>query len=119
VRNHPKGTAAVSCCAVKGSEVKRIRSKKQPLTSTGFHALRNEHTRTIKPVRALATEALTLERTLSDLVNQLTASARQDRADVANRPAQDTYSTGHLILPRSIETFAHLRSSRLDSKQSY
>ena len=52
------------------SEVKRIRSKKQPLSSAGLHALRHEYTRTIAPARALATEALTLERTLSDLVNQ-------------------------------------------------
>jgi hypothetical protein len=32
--------------------------------------LRDEYTRTIEPARALAAEALTLERTLSDLVNQ-------------------------------------------------
>ena len=52
------------------SEVKRIRGKKQPLTSAGLHALRDEYTRTIEPARALAAETLTLERTLSDLVNQ-------------------------------------------------
>ena len=51
-------------------EVKRIRGKKQPLTATGVHALRNEYTRTIEPARALAAETLKLERTLSDLVNQ-------------------------------------------------
>jgi hypothetical protein len=34
------------------SEVKRIRSKKQPLSSSGLHALRDEHTRTIEPTRA-------------------------------------------------------------------
>jgi hypothetical protein len=33
-------------------------------------ALRDEYTRTIEPARALAAETLTLERTLSDLVNQ-------------------------------------------------
>jgi hypothetical protein len=40
--------------------------------------LRNEYTRTIAPARALAAETLTLERTLSDLVNQayFTASMR-------------------------------------------
>jgi hypothetical protein len=32
--------------------------------------LRDEYTRTIDPARALAVETLTLERTLSDLVNQ-------------------------------------------------
>jgi hypothetical protein len=30
------------------SEVKRIRGKKQPLSSAGLHALRDEYTRTIK-----------------------------------------------------------------------
>jgi hypothetical protein len=52
------------------SEVKRIRGKKQPLSSSGLHALRDEYTRTIEPARALAAETLTLERTLSDLVSQ-------------------------------------------------
>ena len=52
------------------SEVKRIRGKKQPLSSAGLHALRDEYTRTIEPARALAGETLTLERTLSNLVNQ-------------------------------------------------
>ena len=51
-------------------EVKRIRGKKHPLSSAGLHALREEYTRTVAPARALAAEALTLERTLSDLVNQ-------------------------------------------------
>jgi len=32
--------------------------------------LRDEYTRTIEPARALAAETLTLERTLTDLVNQ-------------------------------------------------
>jgi hypothetical protein len=52
------------------SEVKRIRGKKQPLSSAGLHALRDEYARTIEPARALAAETLTLELTLSDLVNQ-------------------------------------------------
>jgi hypothetical protein len=52
------------------AEVKRIRGKKQPLSSAGLHALRDEYTRTIEPAHALAAETLTLERTLSDLVNQ-------------------------------------------------
>jgi hypothetical protein len=51
-------------------EVKRIRGKKLPLSASGVHALRAEYTRTIDPVRALAAETLTLERTVSDLVNQ-------------------------------------------------
>jgi hypothetical protein len=52
------------------AEVKRIRGKKLPLTAAGVHGLRDEHTRTIAPARALAAETLKLERTLSDLVNQ-------------------------------------------------
>ncbi len=51
-------------------EVKRIRGKKHPLTAPGLHGLRDEYTRTIVPARALVAETLTLERTLSDLVNQ-------------------------------------------------
>jgi hypothetical protein len=38
---------------------------KQPLTAARVHALRDEYTRTLEPVRALAVETLTLERTLS------------------------------------------------------
>ena len=52
------------------SEVKRIRGRNQPLSSAGLQALRDEYTRTIEPTRALAAEVLSLERTLSDLVNQ-------------------------------------------------
>ena len=52
------------------AEVKRIRGKKQSLSSAGLHALRDEYTRTIAPARALATETLTLERTLSYLATQ-------------------------------------------------
>jgi len=49
------------------SEVKRIRGKKQPLSSAGLHALRVEYTRTIEPTRALAAETMKLERTLGGL----------------------------------------------------
>jgi hypothetical protein len=56
------------------AEVKRIRGKKLPLTAAGVHALRAEYTRSIEPARALAAKTLTLERTLSDLVNRPTAS---------------------------------------------
>jgi SAM-dependent methyltransferase len=55
------------------AEVKRIRGKKQPLTAAGVQGLRAEYTRTIAPALALAAETLTLERTLSDLVNQVYA----------------------------------------------
>ena len=66
------------------SEVKRIRGKKLPLTSAGVHALWDEYTRTIEPARALAAETLTLERTLSDLVNQ--AYALTDREPLLAEP---------------------------------
>lgn len=44
--------------------VKRIRGKKQPLSSGGLHALRDEYTCTIEPARALAAETLILGRTV-------------------------------------------------------
>jgi hypothetical protein len=50
--------------------VKRIRGKKQPLSSAGLHALRDEYTRTIEPSRAAAAGILTLEHALSEFVNQ-------------------------------------------------
>ena len=52
------------------AEVKRIWGKKLPLAAAGVKGLRDEYTRTIAPARPLAAETLTLERTLSDLVNQ-------------------------------------------------
>jgi hypothetical protein len=42
-------------------KVRRIRGKKLPLTAAGLQVLRDEYTRTIAPVRALAAEALTLK----------------------------------------------------------
>ncbi len=51
-------------------EIKRIRGKKHPLSAAGLHALRDGYSRTIAPARSLAAEALTLERTLSKLVNK-------------------------------------------------
>ncbi len=43
---------------------------KLPLTAAGLQALREEYTRSIEPARTLAAEALKLEHTLSDLVNE-------------------------------------------------
>jgi hypothetical protein len=51
-------------------EVKRVRGKGLPLTAAGVQGLRAEYARTIEPARALAAEALHLERSLNDLVNQ-------------------------------------------------
>jgi hypothetical protein len=44
------------------SEVKRLRGKKQPLSSASLCGLRDEYSHTIEPARALAAETLTLER---------------------------------------------------------
>jgi hypothetical protein len=44
--------------------LRRIRGKKQPLSSAGLHALRDEYTRAIEPARTLAAETLDLERKL-------------------------------------------------------
>ena len=51
------------------AEVCRVRRRKQPLTSAALANLRDEHARSIAPLRPLATEALRLELRLSDLVN--------------------------------------------------
>ena len=51
------------------AEVKKRRGKSKPLTATALKALRDEDAHTLAPARVLATEALTLERQLSDLVN--------------------------------------------------
>jgi hypothetical protein len=52
------------------AEVKKARGKKKPLTAAAVKNLRDEYTRTIEPARALAAEALTLERQINDLVNE-------------------------------------------------
>ena len=51
------------------AEVKKLRGKSKPLTAAALKALREEDAHTLAPARVLATEALTLERQLSDLVN--------------------------------------------------
>jgi hypothetical protein len=50
--------------------VKKVRGKRNPLSAAALKNLREEHARTIEPARALAAESLTLERRLSDLVNE-------------------------------------------------
>ncbi len=52
------------------TEVRKARGKKNPLSLAALRSLREEHTRTILPAQALAREALGLERTISDLVNE-------------------------------------------------
>jgi SAM-dependent methyltransferase len=51
------------------TEVKKLRGRKNPLKVAGLKALREEHARSVEPVRRLGAEALSLERQISDLVN--------------------------------------------------
>jgi hypothetical protein len=50
--------------------VKRIRSKKLPLTAAGVLALRDKFTRSIEPAPVFAAGIFKLERASCDLVNQ-------------------------------------------------
>jgi hypothetical protein len=52
------------------AEVKKIRGKKKLLTATALQNLREEHSRSIEPARALAAEAVTLENEISLLVSE-------------------------------------------------
>jgi len=52
------------------AEIKKVRGKKKPLSLAALRSLRDEHARTIIPAQALASEALGLERRISDLVNE-------------------------------------------------
>jgi hypothetical protein len=52
------------------AEVRKLRGKRNPLSSAALKNLREEHERTIVPAQALARETLTLERRVSDLVNE-------------------------------------------------
>lgn len=51
------------------AEVRKIRGRKAPLSVLDVKQLKDEHTRSVLPLRALAGESLDLERRLSDLVN--------------------------------------------------
>lgn len=52
------------------AELKKLRGKKNPLTVTSLKQLKYEHTTSLEPLRTLAREADTLERKISDLVNE-------------------------------------------------
>lgn len=52
------------------AEVKKLRGKKNPLSAAALRSLRDEYARTIEPASQLVAESLTLERQLSDLVNE-------------------------------------------------
>jgi hypothetical protein len=49
--------------------VRKARGRSHPLTAAGLRTLGDEHDRTLAPMPDTATEALSLEQTLSDLVN--------------------------------------------------
>jgi hypothetical protein len=51
------------------AEVQKARGKKKPLTAAEGKALRDEHTRSIMPLQALAAESRQLERRVAELVN--------------------------------------------------
>ncbi len=51
------------------AEVKKIRGAKKPLSVTDVRQLKDEHARSVTPLKALQTEAVGLERQVSDLVN--------------------------------------------------
>ncbi|MGL6096950.1 MAG: Eco57I restriction-modification methylase domain-containing protein, partial [Fimbriiglobus sp.] len=51
------------------AEVRKIRGKKAPLSVLDVKQLKDEHARSVLPLRATARESLGLERRVSDLVN--------------------------------------------------
>ena len=61
-------------------EVKKARGKKKPLTVADLKRLREEHGRSILPLQALAAEARTLERQVSELVNAAYGLTSEDVA---------------------------------------
>jgi hypothetical protein len=52
------------------AEVRKVRGKKKPLSAAALANLREEYARSIDPARALAAEALSLEKEVSALVNE-------------------------------------------------
>jgi len=52
------------------AEVRKVRGKKNPLSLAALKNLREAHAKTIVPAQALAREASSLERKISDLVNE-------------------------------------------------
>jgi hypothetical protein len=51
------------------AEVRKLLGKKKPLSVADVKRLKEEHTRSVAPLQALAGEAVELERRVSDLVN--------------------------------------------------
>ena len=51
------------------AEVKKVRGKKAPLSVAGVKRMREAHAESVVPLQTLAREAASLERTVSDLVN--------------------------------------------------
>ena len=57
-----------------------MRGEKRPVTVAGVHALREEYTRTMKPTRALGTEASKMERKLKAEGRRQKAECRMQNA---------------------------------------
>ncbi len=55
--------------ATLAAEVKKARGKKKPLSVAQVKALKEEHARSVVPLRALSAEARQHERRIADLVN--------------------------------------------------
>ncbi|MBX7104513.1 MAG: N-6 DNA methylase [Gemmataceae bacterium] len=51
-------------------EVRKVRGKQKPLTVAGIKRLKDEHAKTVEPLRTAAAEAAALERRVADLVNE-------------------------------------------------
>ncbi len=51
------------------AEVQKLRGKRKPLTPAETKALKDEHSRSVRPLQALAAESRRLERRVADLVN--------------------------------------------------
>jgi len=60
------------------TEVKKLRGKKNPLSTPAIRNLREEYSRTVEPSRALATEAQSLEYQISHLVNEVYGLTPED-----------------------------------------
>jgi hypothetical protein len=95
------------------SEVKGIRNNELPLTAAySPHAPRSDAL-PLEPACALAAEALTLEHTLSDLVNQAYALTPAEITLLWQTAPHACSAAGHMILSQSLRDWA-AREAGLD-----
>ena len=70
------------------AEVKKLRGKKNPLSAAGLKSLREEHARTVEPLRTLVAEALGLEQEIAQAGQRgLRPDGRRSPLDVADGAA--------------------------------